>query len=1060
MERRDFLRVTAGTTAGLLSLPVLASGPPEPIVTGLIPEDKGLTPETLAALRVRGQRRVYRGPQRYAIGMPVGGVCAGQAYVLGDGTLGGWHVDGRINSSGWGATNYQTRRVERNLQQGFVISAVDGAGRESSAVLADGLDGGDYDTELVGEYPLAEVRYHPIQRARDVDTTRLSAADSSAPPPLDVTLRAYSSFAPLNAKESAHPCTVLRFALRNSTAGRLKGRLAGWLQNGVEPTPLGEPEIAHRNRDASEPGLTCLLMDAPPPTEPRPRLEPEMATDRVLFDFEGPTYIGWKVRGTAFGSGPAQGTLPNQNPVTGFEGKGLVDSYVGGDDATGEMLSDPFAIGSTPFLTFLIGGGRHPHRTCMNLLVDGKVVRTATGVNNEKLELHAWSVREFENQKAQIQIIDAQTGPWGHINVDQIKLVPRLPAELLRPKPDSPANGTMALSHLGVGATVRHIADPREPLGRLRDLHATVQSSSEEYVSSDSESPVGAVAADFDLGPGESTELVFVISWHFPNLHTNHGQMYSNWFKDALEVARYVAKNDKRLYDQTELFRKTYYEDTTLPWWLALRLMMPTSTLATGTSQWWKDGRFWAYEGVGCCDGTCTHVWNYSHAEARLFPELARSTRTMQDLGSAFEEETGRVAFRGEVKGGSEYATDGQAGTVLKCYREHLCSVDGSFLKSNWPRIKKTLEYLIAKDAEAGKGAASEADGIIEGAQPNTYDIDFVGPNTFAGSLYLAALLAGAAMAERVNDRASADRYRALAQRGRVWTEKNLFNGRYFTQIIPKGQSDRFQYGSGCLSDQLFGQTWSRLLDLGTVYDEDKVRTALKSIYRYNWSPAVGQYNAQFPPERYFAKDREGGLFVCTWPEGGRQGEPVRYRDEVWTGGEYQVATGLLWEGLVDEALVIIKAIDERYDGAIHNPWNEVECGDHYARAMAAWGAYQALCGFTYDGPAGTLGMAPRLTPENFAAFFSGAEGWGLLKQTREGRTQTNTVEVRWGRLRLKSFAAALPAEAAAPTLVSVTAAGRTIQGRHLAGPASATVAVSEPMTLEAGQSLDVRWSW
>src|SRR5690606_1050773 len=108
---------------------------------------------------------------------------------------------------------------------------------------------------------------------------------------------------------------------------------------------------------------------------------------------------------------------------------------------------------------------------------------------------------------------------------------------------------------------------------------------------SETSGPVGQVTAEFSVGPGESVELVFVISWFFPNLHTGHGQMYANWFRDALDVARYVRANDQRLWAQTELFRKTYYEDTTLPWWLALRLMMPTANLATGTAQWWKNGR-------------------------------------------------------------------------------------------------------------------------------------------------------------------------------------------------------------------------------------------------------------------------------------------------------------------------------------------------------------------------------------------------------------------------------------------------------------------------------------
>lgn len=1029
MDRRDFLKAAGiGAGASLLRLPIAGVEAGEILPTRLIPEDKGITPEMLAAWKQRGERRVYRGPNLYAIGMPVGGICAGQLYVLGDGTLGGWRIDGRLNPTGYGATNYQTKRAARELAQEFWLSATGGE------ALVRPLDGEGRRVEFIGEYPVAEVRYPP---RRDVEEERRSH-------PLDlleVTMRAYSPFCPLNAKDSALPCTVLRFRIHNPSKQRVSGVLQGKLQNGVEMAEPGEIQPVRRNRVVQENGLTAVYMDAVPGEgrkDPRP--------ERVIADFEGETYVGWRAEGEAFGAGPAKGTRPHQNPVTGFEGRGLVNSFVegentaAGDRATGRLTSEPFEI-DRDYLLFLIGGGNHRGQTCMNLLVDGKVVRTATGRAEERLTPHGWDVREFAGKRGVLQIVDAARGGWGHINVDRIVLTDALPEGVRRPRPDSEGFGSMCLAYLGRG---RADAGWPSPEG--------VQDAS----GSETSGPVGQVTAEFSVGPGESVELVFVISWFFPNLHTGHGQMYANWFRDALDVARYVRANDQRLWAQTELFRKTYYEDTTLPWWLALRLMMPTANLATGTAQWWKNGRFWGWEGVGCCHGTCTHVWNYSHAEARLFPELARSTRVMQDLGTAFEEATGRVAFRGEVNGGFEYAADGQAGTVLKCYREHLCSADDSFLRANWGRIRKALEFLIAKDAELDP--SGRADGVIQGIQHNTYDIDFVGANTFVGALYLAALHAGAAMAERMGDREAAARYRGLAERGRAWTEKNLFNGEYFIQRTPEGNSGRWQYGDGCLADQLFGQNWARAVGLPTVYDEEKVRRALRSVYRYAWAPpggALRQYNAAFPPEREFARDREGGLFICTWPKGGRPGEPVRYRDEVWTGIEYQVAAGMVWEGMVDEALAIVRAVDDRYDGALHNPWNEVECGDHYARAMAAWGVYLALCGFEYDGPAGVIGMDPRLTPERFAAFFSGAEGWGLMSQAHAGGEQVNRFEARWGRLRVREIRARV---AAGLTAATVSVAGQRVGCRVEKRGERVGAVLNDDVVVEAGQTLEVRW--
>jgi fructan beta-fructosidase len=144
----------------------------------------------------------------------------------------------------------------------------------------------------------------------------------------------------------------------------------------------------------------------------------------TIADFEGDSYAGWKIEGDAFGQKPAKGTLPNQMNVTGFQGKGLVNSYHGGDVSTGTLTSPSFEI-QRPYINFLIGGGKHPGLTCINLLVGGKVVRTATGDNNtsggsEQLLPRHWHVLEFLGKQAQLQIVDLHTGGWGHICVDHI----------------------------------------------------------------------------------------------------------------------------------------------------------------------------------------------------------------------------------------------------------------------------------------------------------------------------------------------------------------------------------------------------------------------------------------------------------------------------------------------------------------------------------------------------------------------------------------------------------------------------------------------------------------
>ena len=162
---------------------------------------------------------------------------------------------------------------------------------------------------------------------------------------------------------------------------------------------------------------TRFTSDAESGLNPAPAFAPE---GQVIADFEGKDYGDWKVAGDAFGPGPAQGRLAYQNPVEGYLGHGLVNSYNHGDAGTGTLTSPEFEV-ARPFLNFLIGGGSQKE-TSMNLLVDGKVVRTASGRDDERLAWRSWNVSEFKNQKAVLQIVDNATGGWGHVNVDQIML--------------------------------------------------------------------------------------------------------------------------------------------------------------------------------------------------------------------------------------------------------------------------------------------------------------------------------------------------------------------------------------------------------------------------------------------------------------------------------------------------------------------------------------------------------------------------------------------------------------------------------------------------------------
>jgi non-lysosomal glucosylceramidase len=260
-------------------------------------------------------------------------------------------------------------------------------------------------------------------------------------------------------------------------------------------------------------------------------------------------------------------------------------------------------------------------------------------------------------------------------------------------------------------------------------------------------------------------------------------------------------------------------------------------------------------------------------------------------------------------------------------------------------------------------------------------------------------------MASLMGDASFESKCLAIASRGEKNSVSRLWNGQYFFQDVDLKAHPQFQYADGCLSDQLFGQTWAHLNNLGYIYPKENVRSALQAIWDYNWAPDVEAQNKNHPPERTYASAGESGLLVASWPYSQHMGEDgVRYRDEVWTGIEYQVATNMIYEDMMEEGLSIVKAVHDRYSPEKHNPWNEIECGDHYARAMASWGVLLALQDYHYNGPEMRLGFHPKISKQGFRSFFTAAEGWGNISQSINGNKQSNELLLRYGKLKLKEF--------------------------------------------------------
>lgn len=1047
IDRRSFLKAAGlGAAAVGLTPPRAFAGPFTPLRQGdhLVPEDKRLDPAWVASLFERGERAWYSGPDLDTIGMPVGGICAGQVYLSGDGRLISWDIFNSGFNSGYGAQNYKPGRKATEMfadgryrepppvAQGAAVRVRAGEQTLARRLSSEGFPA----VRFAGEYPLASVEF----------------PDESFP--VEVSLEAFSPFIPLETHDSALPATVLRYRVRNRGEAPVQVTLAAWLENAsgrfcdLPFARTAERSAATRTGDGLALAEGRIRPRAAAETDPAPR-EPV-----VFADFESEGYGRWTAEGEAFGSGPAAGTLQNQNPVSAFKGQRLVNTYLGGNDRLqGRLLSPPFVV-ERPFIGFLIGGGNHPDQTCINLLVDGRAVRTATGKNAERLEPHNWDVSELAGKEARIEILDRQSGGWGHINIDQIEF--RDEPMIVDPGPleAQPDFGRMALAAVGPGATAR--AGVAES-GAEHDfaLEAAAESGPEHVTPLDRRQLLAA-SRSLELAPGEAQTVTFIYAWWMPNLsrvrnsteeRDRVGREYAGRFPSAAAVAEYVAVNLDRLRERTLAWHAAVYEST-LPRWLLDRIGATTCNLATNTCQWWRDGRFWAWEGVGCCHGTCGHVWNYAHTMARLFPELERSVRERQDFaaGIGFVPETGEIRFRGE--GWGLWAGDSQGGYVLKAYREHLCSPDSAFLERNWPAIRKATEFLITQDGDG--------DGLIEGRQHQTYDQDYYGANTMVGSLYLGALRAAEEMARLVGDVEFAAGCRRTFEAGKAKSVERLFNGEYFIQDVDLAKHPEWQYADGCLSDQLFGQSWANQIGLGYLYPPETVHASLRSIWKYNWAPDIEPQNKAHMPERWFAYPGEAGLFTCTWPKSDHLGpRSTRYRNEVWTGIEYQVASHMAWEGMLTEALAICRAVHDRYHPSRRNPFNEIECGDHYARALASWGVLIALSGFEHDGPAGRLAFAPRLTPESFRAPFTGAAGWGQIAQRRSDGEQIQEIALAHGELTLRSLAFELPDGVKAAETKLVTdgpplTAQATQAGRRL------EIKLPAPLTLRAGQSLRV----
>ncbi|HZS13338.1 MAG TPA: GH116 family glycosyl-hydrolase [Candidatus Dormibacteraeota bacterium] len=585
------------------------------------------------------------------------------------------------------------------------------------------------------------------------------------------------------------------------------------------------------------------------------------------------------------------------------------------------------------------------------------------------------------------------------------------------------------------------------------------------------DAPMASLAASVRLDPGATRELTFLLAWHFPNRmapgprdasscgggectteRDRVGNHYATRFADAWQVARHVAAELGTLERRSRLFVDTFLA-TDLPAAVKEAALFTLPALRSQTSFRSEEGHFHGFEGCddreGCCHGTCTHVWNYEHASALLFGSLSRSMRELEFLHATRDD--GRMSFRIDLPlhratAWDLAAADGQMGCVMKLHRDWRLSGDEEMLRSLWPRARRAMEFCWVPG-----GWDADRDGVMEGCQHTTMDVEYFGPNPEVGFWYLGALRAAEEMARHLGDGGFAATCRALYERGSAFMDSQLYNGEYYEHRVAPPRSPAeiaaglrgrileeldpaspdLQPGRACLADQTVGQLMAHLSGLGHLASPAHLRTTLRTLMRHNFGSLHGHANHM----RTYALGDERGMLVATYPRGGRPRRPLPYLTEVWTGIEYTAAAHMACEGLRDAALRCVEAARARHDGARRNPYDDAECGHHYARAMAAWALVPAFSGVRWSGVDGSFEVAAGRGPSTH--FWSNGDAWGTVEQSGDARTRRITLRVLHGRIDVGSVTvsghgrAVLPRRraVAAPRSLSVDVPGRAPRG-------------------------------
>ena len=542
------------------------------------------------------------------------------------------------------------------------------------------------------------------------------------------------------------------------------------------------------------------------------------------------------------------------------------------------------------------------------------------------------------------------------------------------------------------------------------------------------------LACHVTLSPGETRKIKVALAWYVPNfrkywislnkvlgdpkpMSNQWKNFYATQWDSAQDVATNAFASWETLFEGTKKFQNAL-STSSMPTSVLDAVSANLSTLKSPTVLRLEDGTFYGWEGchpdAGSCEGSCTHVWNYQQTLPFLFPDLERSMRDADFANN--QTETGGMAYRLSLPLGvgvpnDRPCVDGQFGNVLKTYRDWKLSGDTDWLRALWPNIKAAIRYAWHPDNYDHWDP--DKTGVITGRQHHTLDMEMFGPSGWLNGFYLGALKAGAAMADAVEDTDAAVEFREVFDKGYLWTKENLFNGEYFVQKVDlsnkaeldpylsnpgpsnyvKGtvydlywseehQQLKYQMGDGCEIDQVLAQWHANIYGLGDLFEPDAFKSSVNAIYKHNFKERLGDFAN---PCRIFGLEDDAGTVMCAWPDmAERPVIPLPYSQETMHGFEYAFATQLMMVEELEKAVQVFAAVRDRYRGHNRNPWNEIECGSHYARSMASFAAVPVLSGFVFDLPKGQIAFDPIVQDEGgHKMIWAAAGAWGTMDMTK-----------------------------------------------------------------------------